>query len=283
MPVLAGLVSMVMCRPLATLAAASLDDPQLDDVRDELDDDDRDDYDDDDGGGGELGEVVAGVVGAVGLLDDIIQGPVTLPAFASHPYAAGHASGLTAPASLRAGDPDAEIEPTPWSGRTPTIAARVALDGAWQYHGLFRGRLAVEIDGGRRIGGALQLYVWGHPGAADHAVLASARLHGVIGNWARVLVRTGPAIDVMHSWTPTTRVTALGADWGLGLDVFVHHPFVLSLDGQFGILGRRTLYAGGRATFGVVIRRVELFGGYEHKQIGRARLGGPLFGLRVWF
>ena len=273
-----GLAAVIVCRSLATLA---MDDPQLDRVRDELDDDDEGSDDDDDDG--DLGSVVDGIAGMVSLIGAIAEAPVSLPAFASHPYAAGHASGLTAPASPRAADPDGEIEPTRWSGPTPTVAARVALDGAWQYHGLFRGRLAVEVDGGRRIGGALQLYVWGHPGQADHAVLVSARLHGVIGNWKHLLMRTGPAIDVMHSWTPTTRVTALGADWGLGLDIFVHHPFVLSLDAQIGILGRRTFYGAARATFGVLIRRVELFGGYEHKQIGSARLGGPLFGLRVWF
>lgn len=269
-----GVAAMIVCGSLATLV---MDDPQLDRVRDELEDDD------DDGGEreiGDVGEVVDGVLGAIQLVDAVATGPVTLPAFASHPYAAGHASGLTAPTRL---DEEDELAPTRGSGPTPSLAARVAIDGAWQYHGLFRGRFAAETDGARRFGAGLQVYAWGHPGERDHAVLASTRLHFVVGNWSRAIVRTGPALDVMHSWTPSTRVTAFGGDWGLGIDVFPHRPFVLSLDGQIGILGRRTLYAGGRATFGVVIRRVEIFGGYEHKQIGRARLGGPLFGLRVWF
>src|SRR5689334_11826567 len=83
MPMVAGVMAMIVCGPLATHA---MDDPQLDHVRDELESDADDDVVDDDDGGGDLGDVVAGIAGSVGLIQSIADAPVSLPAFASHPY-----------------------------------------------------------------------------------------------------------------------------------------------------------------------------------------------------
>ncbi|HET6585910.1 MAG TPA: hypothetical protein VFG69_20780 [Nannocystaceae bacterium] len=248
-------IAAIVCGGLATLV---IEDPQLDAVRDEVadDDDDDDDGSSDDG----VGDTVTGAIDMIGW----IVGRGRLPAFASHPYAAGRRAGLTA------------------GSRSRGVAARIALDGAWQYHGLWRGRLAMELDSTTRIGAAVHLYAWGNPGSADHMVLGSARLHAVVGNWKHALVRTGPALDVMRSWTPTKWVVALGADWGISADVFPIRPLVLSFDAQAGVMGR-SVYLGARGTIGVTLRRVEIFGGYEHKQIGRAGIGGPVVGMRVWF
>ena len=37
-----------------------------------------------------------------------------------------------------------------------------------------------------------------------------------------------------------------------------------------------------RATVGLVRERFELFAGYDHLQIERTALGGPLVGIRAW-
>lgn len=260
-----GVVGM-LCGALATLA---IEDPQLESVRDEIegpqDDEERD---------GDLAELVGGLGDAITTIDSLADGRWALPAFASHPYIAGRRAGLTVPDEPAAASAAAR--------RTPDIAVRVALDGAWQYRGLWRGRFAVELDSESRIGGGLQLHLWGNPGSNDHMLLASARLHGILGNWRQAIVRTGPSVDVLGSWAPGKLLVALGVDWGLSADVFPVRPLVLSFDGRVGIIGR-SLFLGGRATLGLIVRRFEFFGGYEHQQIGRAGVGGPIFGMRVWF
>ena len=37
-----------------------------------------------------------------------------------------------------------------------------------------------------------------------------------------------------------------------------------------------------RASVGVMLWRMELYGGYEHTQVGRVGMGGPMVGLRLW-
>jgi hypothetical protein len=74
----------------------------------------------------------------------------------------------------------------------------------------------------------------------------------------------------------------LGFDTVYSFDAFIHDPLVLSGSIGLGSVGR-AFVSDFRIQLGFVFSGVELYGGYEHVQIGHAPLGGPLAGLRYWF
>lgn len=283
---------------------ATLGDPQLDRVRDGAGEKDPKSSS---AAKTERGAEAAGA--AIRALASIASALGEAPDFASFPWAAGRREGMRAAArpqlvvpldpthriATPAGsvvDPfevDAEspaVAPAPRplphasAGRTPRVSMRAGLDGAWQYGGLWRGRLGFELDTSARVGVAAHLYLFGSPSSRDHLLLGDVRLHVMIGNWRHLLLRTGAGFDVLRSTNPG--FTALGGDWNISGDVFVVRPLVLSFDLAVGRIGH-AVYVGGRATIGVAIRRFEVFAGYEHKMIGAPGIGGPLAGVRVWF
>lgn len=66
------------------------------------------------------------------------------------------------------------------------------------------------------------------------------------------------------------------------VDIFPIHPVVASARFDVGRLGDSTAVSG-RASVGVMIRRLEVFLAYEAKLIGEMPLRGPQLGLRAWF
>ncbi|MEZ4410382.1 MAG: hypothetical protein R3A52_28460 [Polyangiales bacterium] len=78
-----------------------------------------------------------------------------------------------------------------------------------------------------------------------------------------------------------------GGEAGVGADLFVGAPFVLSLDLSVGGYGRAVL-AGGKLTLGVMAGPVEFQLGWQHESIiptvsgPPVNLTGPLLGLRLW-
>jgi len=77
------------------------------------------------------------------------------------------------------------------------------------------------------------------------------------------------------------REYAAGWNMSTSLDIFPGPPFVLSARLDRGMLYETPVWRA-RATVGLVHKRVELFTGYDHTQIERTALGGPLLGLRAW-
>jgi hypothetical protein len=77
------------------------------------------------------------------------------------------------------------------------------------------------------------------------------------------------------------REYAMGWNFSTSIDAFPRSPFVLSARVDRGTLYRTPVWRA-RATAGLVAKRFELFAGYEHTQIERIALGGPLLGLRLW-
>lgn len=71
------------------------------------------------------------------------------------------------------------------------------------------------------------------------------------------------------------------------LDLFPLRPFVLSARVDAGRIAKGSLDGAvvlrGRATAGVMLRRLELYAGYEGKLLGDQVLRGPVLGLRTWF
>ncbi|MGH1346391.1 MAG: hypothetical protein ACRBN8_32795 [Nannocystales bacterium] len=66
------------------------------------------------------------------------------------------------------------------------------------------------------------------------------------------------------------------------VDIFPLHPVVASGRFDVGRLGDTTAVSG-RASLGVMVRRLEVSLAYEVKLIGETPLRGPQLGLRVWF
>ncbi len=66
------------------------------------------------------------------------------------------------------------------------------------------------------------------------------------------------------------------------IDLFPIHPVVASGRFDVGRLGD-TPAVSGRASLGVMLRRVEVSVAYEAKRIGDMALRGPQLGLRAWF
>jgi len=67
-----------------------------------------------------------------------------------------------------------------------------------------------------------------------------------------------------------------------GADFFPFKPVVISTLVDGGTLGSAGVFHA-RGTWGVMLQRWELFGGYDYLRIGSVDLQGPVLGLRVWF
>lgn len=78
------------------------------------------------------------------------------------------------------------------------------------------------------------------------------------------------------------RVDAAGVNGTVRTTLLPARPVVLRGRVDFGRLGAAPAVMG-RATAGVMIRRFELFGGYEGRRVGDVVLHGPTVGSRVWF
>jgi hypothetical protein len=81
---------------------------------------------------------------------------------------------------------------------------------------------------------------------------------------------------------PEERVDAVGVNGTLRTTVLPARPVVLRGRMDVGWLGVAPAVLG-RVTAGVLVRRVELFGGYEGRRVGDVVLHGPTVGARVWF
>ncbi|MCX4244839.1 hypothetical protein [Paraliomyxa miuraensis] len=78
------------------------------------------------------------------------------------------------------------------------------------------------------------------------------------------------------------RVDTAGVNGTARITVLPARPVVLRGRVDFGRLGAAPAVMM-RATTGVMIRRFEVFGGYEGRRVGDVVLHGPTVGTRVWF
>jgi len=79
---------------------------------------------------------------------------------------------------------------------------------------------------------------------------------------------------------------AFGSDAGFNMtakaDVFPAEPWVVSGEFDLGTIGDAEMFhAAGKV--GLMLDRVELFGGYDYRDIGGVALQGPMAGIQVWF
>ncbi len=88
-------------------------------------------------------------------------------------------------------------------------------------------------------------------------------------------------MGVGFNWLDDRQRTDYGFNFTYGVDFFPRRPWVVSLDIDWGKLGRAGLFRG-RATAGVVVWGMEPYIGYEYLDIGRTQCNSIVAGVRAW-
>ena len=173
--------------------------------------------------------------------------------------------------------------PRPGDTKARKRAAQVWGEGAWQGQGLWRSGGGLRLDGQvLSLDGDLSYYL--EPAANDALYLGTLNLGFVPIKERRAIVRLGGGMSTMiDGRVPGQghREYALGWNVSTSVDLFPTWPVVIS-----GRLDGGRLYQAwmgrARASVGVMLWRMEIYGGYEHTQVGRVGLGGPTAGIRLW-
>jgi hypothetical protein len=72
-----------------------------------------------------------------------------------------------------------------------------------------------------------------------------------------------------------------GIDFSYGFEAELGAHMILDVEGDLGSAGHAFVWQA-RATLGAMIGPVEVYGGYDHIEIGDVPLGGPAVGIRAW-
>lgn len=103
--------------------------------------------------------------------------------------------------------------------------------------------------------------------------------------WVSLLFAQSPSMQFRTGfgtrWMPTDIDLILGAYFLYGMDLYIARPFVLSVQGDAGVLGE-ALTTTLRGTLGVVVSHVEVYGGYEMFRVGDSSLDTWVGGVRLW-
>jgi len=174
----------------------------------------------------------------------------------------------------------------PWEGNPKehrTVSGRIAAEGSYQYRGLWRTGVSARV-GSPRVDVDTQLSFYIEPAERDGMYLGETMLNFAPVALPGIVWRVGVGTRYMaDARLPGSGPREFAAGWNVGtsLDVFPGNPFVISARVDRGTLYRTPVWRA-RATIGVVRRHIELFVGYDHTQVERVSLGGPLLGLRAW-
>lgn len=116
----------------------------------------------------------------------------------------------------------------------------------------------------------------------DHLVMGDAKLGLSVGApGVHLHLGTGPSVMIDPGVVEASQAATIGYSVASGwLEVHPLKPLTIGVGGEAGLMPG-ALYWRARGTAGVSIRRVELFAGYEHLQVGTVRLGGPMLGVIV--
>jgi hypothetical protein len=213
-------------------------------------------------------------------------GPETLPptpsaAYARYPYAGPHVGfiqpGRDSGAELAASDDAPTVrDPTAPVVATQAWAGQVALAA-----GYFAGVAHSDIDLRLLTPGRLELGVRGsmlyEPSAGDAAMLWGASLGYRLIQWNFMMARLLGGVRYFGD----SQAGEMGVDLGLGLDLFLGRPVVVSATLSGGNLGQ-ALVADARVQVGVMLKRTELFAALQYLRIGSSNLSTPLIGARLW-
>jgi hypothetical protein len=196
-----------------------------------------------------------------------------VPRYPSHPYERGIDGYVQRLPELEGRGPDAKL----WS-------ARVGAEGGYLGKHGWRGggNLLLRYW---RIGVAAQAHYYTGQNRSETRYLGSA--HGTVELVMRphLTLRAGPGlIGRMDAVVPRGQRPQyrLGPSAMVEADIIPVRPVVGTVRFDVGRLGSRT-FASGRASLGVMIRRLEVYLAYEATLLGDQPLRGPQLGLRAWF
>jgi len=248
------------------------------------DDDDRgcaDDWDCDDGGPGLLGALLGDALSESDGVDlDPRRG------FLPYPYADGREGYMVRAA------PDAGVEDD-----VHHRAFRVGAEGAYLYEDVWRTSAQLRfmvprfytqlrydfylegptprLDGDVEVEGKVR----------DRLHFANLELGPQLNAGERLAVRVGVLGNLMFDdrrSLPRDPTLTPGVGGVLEFDLYPVRPLVFSGRGAVQRLGRAVMFEA-RGTIGVSIDRLEVYAGYDHRQVGNVHLGGPTAGLAVRF
>jgi hypothetical protein len=203
--------------------------------------------------------------------------------YAEYPYA--DAPGWLRPALDRAGCTPELMSPEQVAAqqRARRFSAHVELEGGYVLGNVLTGSVAARAQLPARLSLEGRLSYWEDLLASprEQALGGTAHIAYRFAQGRGVAFRTGLGLRVFTLHTPE-----LGIDFLYGVDVFGKRPILAHLELHAGALHQS--FAGQvRLSLGVQIWKLELYAGYDHQVVAsrgqRARLSGPLLGVRAWF
>lgn len=240
---------------------------------DSSDDDDDDEGDIEDDGGSDVGAAVGATIVGMAQAASAQFGP---PGFSRYPYEIRR-GGWHRGWAIRPGR-------GPKPGRMRRWSMRVAGEGAFLGGGLWRAALDAEVAWWRlSLRSDLGFYI--EQPERDALYLGTTAAYLALVMQPRLVWRVGGGPQYMIDAVPVgdpRREDAVGGVASTTIDGFPVRPIVVSGRLDAGKLGAATTLTV-RGTVGLLVRRFEVFGGYERRAIGRLVLHGPVFGARVWF
>jgi hypothetical protein len=133
--------------------------------------------------------------------------------------------------------------------------SRFGIDGDWNYY-------TENLGGGRR----------------DDLHVGDVNLLYRFAETPNVQLHAGAGLNWMYD---PGRID-LGMNFTLRADLFPVRPLILSSEFDGGWLGHAGMVHAA-VSAGVNYRHVELFAGYDYREIGSADLAGPMLGGRIWY
>lgn len=202
--------------------------------------------------------------------------------FDEYPYANGydgyvHIQGRSAPMA-QAPDGRAIL------GRSG--AMQLAVEGAWLDPTMQRLGLAARISGGHRL--EFDTSWSGYQEVLGPQDNANGRLIDAL--WfgdlnVTYLHAVGESVQMRSGVGARAMVDGPDTTWGVnftyGIDIYPVRPLVISASFDLGNVGD-ALFRGARATVGLMVGRVEFYGGWDGIWVDEIALGGGLLGVRTY-
>lgn len=202
--------------------------------------------------------------------------------FDEYPYANGydgyvHIEGRSAP---MAQDPDGR------SILARTGAMQLAVEGGWLDPTIQRVGLSARISGGHRF--EIDTSWSGYQEILGPQDNTSGRLIDAL--WfgdinLTYLHAVGESVQMRSGMGARAMLDGPDTTWGVnftyGVDIYPVRPLVISASVDLGNVGS-ALYRGARATVGVMVGRVEFYGGWDGVWVDEIALGGGLLGVRTY-
>jgi len=160
-------------------------------------------------------------------------------------------------------------------------SARLSLEGGFETNDIGRGSAGFLVQGIDGLGLDTQWNVYTEDlpgGGIDRLRIGDFNLHYRVAESENMHWRVG----IGFNWLKDVVATDYGINFTLGMDWFPAKPIVVSTEVDWGTVGTAEMFHG-RVTTGVLLERVEVFGGYDYRTIGSVPLHGPVVGMGLWF